>query len=63
MSTSANTSEETLEIERGILLHVKVMNQQTPEGDPVVLHVFTVCVEVINSFGFYFIAFKWHILC
>lgn len=42
MSTSANTTEETHEIERGIYLHVKVMNQQTPEGDPVVLHVFTV---------------------
>ena len=42
MSTSANTTSETHELEKGIFMHVKVMNQQTVEGDPVVVHVFTV---------------------
>lgn len=42
MSTSANTSLETHEIEKGIYLHIKAMNQQTADGDPVTLHVFSV---------------------
>ena len=42
MSTSANTSTETHELEKGIFLHIKAMNQQTQDGDPVTLHIFTV---------------------
>ncbi len=42
MSTAANTTSESHEIEKGIFLHIKSMNQTTSEGDPVVLHVFTV---------------------
>ena len=42
MSTAANTSTETHEIEKGIFLTIKAMNQQTAEGDPVTVHIFTV---------------------
>jgi len=42
MSTLANTTNESHEVEKGIFLHIKAMNQQTAEGDPVVMHVFTV---------------------
>lgn len=45
MSTSANTSSETQELEKGIFLHVKAMNQQTQDGDPVTLHIFTVRLQ------------------
>ena len=42
MSTAANTSTETHEIEKGIFLTIKAMNQQTADGDPVTVHIFTV---------------------
>lgn len=42
MSTAANTSSETHEVEKGVFLNVRIMNQQTSEGDPVTVHVFTV---------------------
>ncbi len=51
MSTSANTSTETHELEKGIFLNIKAMNQQTAEGDPVTLHIFSVCVNVVKIIG------------
>ncbi len=50
MSTSANTSSETQEIEKGIFLTIKRMNQQTSDGDPVTVHIFTVIYTIITNF-------------
>jgi hypothetical protein len=47
MSTSANTTTETHEVEKGIFLTIKKMNQQTTEGDPVTVHVFTVSSNIL----------------
>lgn len=45
MSTTAeNTSTETHEIEKGIFMHIRVMNQVTEEGDPVTVYVFNVTI-------------------
>ena len=47
MSTAANTSTETHEIEKGIFLTIKAMNQQTADGDPVTVHIFTVSLSYL----------------
>jgi len=52
MSTAANTTTESHEIEKGIFLNIKSMNQQTAEGDPVILHVFTIETKVLIELTF-----------
>jgi len=39
------STQETQELEKGIFLTIKSMNQTTQEGDPVTVHVFTVSPE------------------
>jgi hypothetical protein len=42
MSTAANVTNERHELEKGIILNIKHMNQQSQDGDPLTMHVFTV---------------------
>jgi hypothetical protein len=42
MSTAANVTNEKHELEKGIILNIKHMNQQSQDGDPLTMHVFTV---------------------
>ncbi len=41
-TTATNTETETHELEKGIFLNIRVMRQQTDDGDPVTVHVFNV---------------------